>query len=140
MVKAAINMTRKKKIQASGYFILGGLTESKKEIRDTIDFASKSGLDEAVFTIFSPLPGTYLYNQAISKGWNLPKKFEDFNYNMAKRPKIISSDISGGNLNFYKKIAFLKFYCHPKRLRKTIAIILNRYGLFKTIRSLRTYF
>lgn len=140
MVRAAINMTKKKKMQASGYFILGGLTESKSEVMDTIDFASKSALDEAVFTIFSPLPGTYLYNQAVSKGWNLPKKLEDFNYNMARRPKIIASDISGRNLNLYKKIAFLKFYCHPKRIRETLAIILNRHSLFKTIRSLRTYF
>jgi len=139
-VRGAVSMAKKNKIQASGYFMLGGPTESEKEIRNTINFAGKSGLDEAVFTIFSPIPGTYLYSGRHSKNGCWPEKSEDLDYYKAKRVKIISPDMSNEKLNFYKKLAFLIFYCHPKRLRKTLAIVLNRYSLLKILRSLKTYF
>jgi len=140
MVKEAIAITKKKGIQTSGYFILGGPSETEREVRNTIDFASKSDLDEAVFTIFSPFPGTYLYKKALAGGGKLPKRFEDFDYYRAKRPKFTPLDIPREKLNIYKKRAFLKFYCHPKRLKKTFNMVINRRGLYKTIRKLKTYF
>lgn len=138
MVRESINMTKKKGFQVSGYFMLGGPTETEQEIKNTIDFSSRSGLDEAVFTIFSPIPGTYLYTRALSEKWVLPEKYKDFDYYKASRPKLLSGDIPGTKLSLYKKMAYIKFYCHPKRITRTAIIVLN--NLYKTLNKLKTYF
>lgn len=63
----AIKMAQKSGLTTIGYFILGFPGESKETIQETIDFITKSNLDQAQFYTFTPLPGCEVYKN--------PKKF-----------------------------------------------------------------
>ncbi|HPN55252.1 MAG TPA: radical SAM protein [Candidatus Omnitrophota bacterium] len=139
VIRESIVRLKEKKIQASGYFMIGAPTESDEEIRSTIRFACESRLDEAVFTICSPLPGTHLYAQANDAGWNLSGQFGDFDYYQARTERFTPSDVATDKLNYYKKLAYCQFYCHPKRLAHTLKTVLAGNPV-KTINKLRVYF
>ena len=61
-------------IRISGNFIIGFPDESEKEIHNTLEYAKKcmsNGLNAANFFLCMPLPGTPLFDMAVSMG-NLP--------------------------------------------------------------------
>lgn len=59
-----------------GFFILGYPGETKMDIESTIKFARELQLDWSHFFIFSPLPGTEIYQTCIDKGYLKPKDFD----------------------------------------------------------------
>lgn len=121
-VDALVKNCKELQIQIAGFFMLGGPTETKEEIKQTISYARSSGFDEATFSITTPLPCTDLYSMAKDKGWHLPTDYDNYDYYKAARPKITDSDLSNKELERLKKIAFFTFYLHPKRLFNTIRI------------------
>lgn len=123
-------------IQVSGYFIIGGPTETVKEIKDTVKFAVNSSLEEAVFKIATPFPATYLYDIALSKEWKFGALFGEYDY---CRPGAIKRDLSSMTLELLKKYAYLRFYLDKKRINKTMKIIFSDSGPFKTLTKLKTY-
>ncbi len=139
VIQESISRLKEKNIQASGYFMIGAPTETDEDIRSTIRFACESRLDEAVFTICSPLPGTYLYVKADGAGESHPGKFEDFDYYKAKAGRFPPADVPADRLNYYKKFAYCSFYCHPKRLARTMKTVLAGNPV-KTINKLKVYF
>jgi len=60
------------KIESTGFFILGIPGETTQTMEQTIDFAKSLDLDDAIFSIYSPYPGTELYDLCISKGYISP--------------------------------------------------------------------
>lgn len=50
-------------------FVIGFPGETKKDIKDTIDFAEKIDVDEVVFSIATPFPGTELYDICIKNSY-----------------------------------------------------------------------
>lgn len=134
-----INNTKELGIQATGFFMLGAPTETKQEIVDTIKFAVKSDLKEANFSIAVPFPSTDLYELAKEKDWLLPEKFSDYDYYHAIRPPFTKDDISSKKLQFYKQIAYLSFYLHPKRARNTLRSVWGMETFKKTIQKIRRF-
>jgi hypothetical protein len=63
VAQAAIVRLSNTPIRAAGTFILGGVGESESMILDTIDWASRSGLDLAQFNPLALYPGTALYRE-----------------------------------------------------------------------------
>jgi len=63
----AIKKAKKHKINTLGSFIIGFPDETKEDIRKTINFSKKVGVDYAQFTIATPYPGTRLWDYALSK-------------------------------------------------------------------------
>lgn len=107
-VKNAISICRKYKIHIHGYFILGAPTETEEEIKETINFASSLPIDEATFSLCTPLPGTYLYEKCKAHS----KNFSEYNY---YNNNAGISEIPLEKLRKLKRKAFIKFYIHPKR-------------------------
>jgi anaerobic magnesium-protoporphyrin IX monomethyl ester cyclase len=64
----AIELLKDAGIQASGDFIIGAPGESEKEIMQTCDFIRKSRIDFVLINVFSPLPGTPVWEEARKKG------------------------------------------------------------------------
>lgn len=62
----ALSWMRKYKIRTLGFFMLGFPTETREEIEETIRYASGLDLDEALFSIATPYPGTELNKQALA--------------------------------------------------------------------------
>ena len=95
---------------------MGFPTETKKEIKETIDFACSLNLDRANFTKATPLPGTELYDMWISlygKNKNIDWKsfsMEQFSADWAEcSAKDIARLQTWGFIKFYlTKFRFLK--------------------------------
>ncbi len=64
-VKDAVRWCRKNGIETLGFFMIGFPTETIEEINMTIRFACETELDEALFSIVIPYPGTELSHQII---------------------------------------------------------------------------
>jgi anaerobic magnesium-protoporphyrin IX monomethyl ester cyclase len=126
-------------IQTTGFFMLGAPTETAKEIWETIKFAARSGLSEANFSVTVPLPKTHLYEHAIDNGWKVPGTCDDYDYYHASRDAMADGDVPAATLERYKKLAYLYFYLHPKRLWNTLKTIFGRRGFRKTIQKLKRF-
>jgi len=136
-IKDVLSWTKKLKIQATGYFMLGAPTETAKEVWQTIYFACNSSLIEANFSITTPLPKTKLYEFAKDKGYNLPEKFYDFDYYQVKRPKMAHHEIGINTLKISKKLANIMFYFYPNRVIQTLKSIFTKRGIKKLFIKIR---
>ncbi len=63
----AIKVAQSAGLKVMGYFIAGFPGETRETIQESIDFIKKSGIDQAQFYTFIPLPGCAVYKD--------PKKF-----------------------------------------------------------------
>ncbi|MEJ2079071.1 MAG: radical SAM protein [Acidobacteriota bacterium] len=66
-VKDAVRWCRRYGIETLGFFMIGFPTETIEEINMTIRFACETELDEALFSIVIPYPGTELSHQIIQE-------------------------------------------------------------------------
>ena len=123
LVKNVVNEVKKAGIQTVGFFMIGFPTETKAEIKETIDFACSLDLDRAVFGKATPLPGTALYDiwiEKYSKNENI--NWKTFNYNQFYAdwsectPKEIAKLQTYGFFKFYlTKLRFIKLLFSLKR-------------------------
>ena len=67
LVRTVVSEIKKAGIQPVGFFMIGFPTETKEEIKETIDFACSLELDRATFSKATPLPGTALYDIWLEK-------------------------------------------------------------------------
>jgi radical SAM superfamily enzyme YgiQ (UPF0313 family) len=127
-INSLIHDCRDLGIQVAGFFMIGTPTETKREMLETIKFAVGSGLMEAVFTITTPLPETYLYDKARQNDWAIPESYEDYDYFKAGK-YLKGGEVGWKTLERYKILAYCLFYFHPKRIGNTIRMSLSPGGL-----------
>lgn len=99
-------LTKKYGIHVTGYFMVGILGETKKNIQETFDFARKLNLDFYGFTMTSPVIGTPMYYQAKEQGFKVAKELEDFSFSMSIN---MTKDVSDKELEQFNKDAFREF-------------------------------
>jgi len=110
----AMDATRAAKecgLRALGSFIIGFPYETEEDIRATIKFSNRVGVDLAQFTIATPYPGTKLWDLAIKENLLLTRNWRKFT----------TVDVVMRNLYLtpekIKKLflwAYLNFYLNPK--------------------------
>jgi len=66
-VRQAVAWTDEVGIRAKGYFILGLPGDNEQTVEDTISFAESLYLDEAMFSIATPFPGTRLWDELVKR-------------------------------------------------------------------------
>jgi radical SAM superfamily enzyme YgiQ (UPF0313 family) len=132
-VEISVNILKKLGLKIQGYFMIGAPTETVEEIQKTIKFARKLDIDEATFSITTPLPCTYLYNKTKDL---IKKDMSEFDY--YKNP-VYGVGISDVRLNYLKKKALLTFYLSPKHIKNTIKGFLTPSALRKSIIKLKRF-
>lgn len=114
-----IRLVRKAKINVLSSFMIGLPSETITEIENTIKFSTSIGLTYATYPIFTPYPGTPIYEDAKKYGTIHSENFDDFSRwgNGVYSSKGLSPEI-------YRKMqkkAFRRFYLKPKTiLRMTL--------------------
>ncbi|RJQ14901.1 MAG: radical SAM protein [Nitrospiraceae bacterium] len=113
-INSMIDVAVKNGIHAEGFFMIGHPTETKKEMLDTINFAAKSSLHSAAFSIAIPQKGTELFTKYIGekKTQNLGEGYYEY-----------SSSISEVPPNEVRKLlayTFIKFYLRPGRVLRIL--------------------
>ena len=79
-VKNVTRWARELGIRTTGFFIIGHHTDTKETIQQTIDFATSIPLNDAIFTINTPIPGTESYLLASKYGCFDEQDWTAFNY------------------------------------------------------------
>ena len=113
----AVEITRKAGVGIIGFFMLGVPGDTPRTMDATIDFARSLDIDFAKFTVFSPFPGTRVYEEMQRDG-TIPEtdRWERFtNYPSPKNPPIYLPDgVSLQEIIRTQRKALLRFYLRPK--------------------------
>lgn len=116
-VKKAIEMTTKKGILTTGYFMLGFLDETKEQMLRTITFAKNSKLHMATFFKVTPYPNTKLYDLAKARGFKMSNNPEDYTYTFSTMGNLSLSKLNTEELNKMIKKAYYEFFSPLRVIR-----------------------
>jgi len=100
-------------ILTMGFFVIGYPGETKKEIRQTIDFSLKLDPDFAQFSVATPFPGTQIFDLLRKEGkirvfdWDKYSQFDQRGY-------FDYGELRAEEVAFLSNQAYKKFYLRPK--------------------------
>jgi len=116
-VSKIINLAHKYNIICGGFFIFGLPGETKKDIKNSIDFAVKSKLGLAVFSILDMFPGSKLWKDSDCK-------FDKNNIeNSFAEPRYLFGELSKKELIIAQRKALMAFYFRPSIFFRLIKFI-----------------
>jgi radical SAM superfamily enzyme YgiQ (UPF0313 family) len=120
----AISVAKNAGLQTHVFFILGHPGETKKTIRDTINFACKLNPYSVAFGMMIPYPGTKIYEMA-KKGEG---GYKGFHENWELYTKYFGRGLELENLSRvalerYQKQAYIEFYLRTFRYRELFKIL-----------------
>ncbi|NMC06464.1 MAG: B12-binding domain-containing radical SAM protein [Candidatus Lokiarchaeota archaeon] len=133
-VPAFISRMKSAGMKIFAYFMIGAPTETKREIKSTIDLAFALPIDEATFSITTPLPGTFLAEKIRSDGYSISSPFSRYDYYSTL---IYDQGIGSFTMRSYQRVAFLKFYLHPRRWSFLLRMVSSRRGIKKAMLKLK---
>lgn len=138
-VNKVIEIAKRVGMYSSGFFILGAPGETKMEMNKTIKLALSSGLNEAAFSIATPLPGTMLYDMIKNdRNFTISKDYSDFDYYRG----LSYADHNSRNrqLILAQRKALFLFYLHPLRLQYILRHFFSFRGMVKLYIKIRRFF
>ncbi|MBU2589328.1 MAG: B12-binding domain-containing radical SAM protein [Nanoarchaeota archaeon] len=127
-----INWCKQLKIKTKGFFIIGHPKETLETIDKTIKLACKLPLDDVVFTLNTPIPGSQQYTEADMYGSLDQTNWAEFNY---WRPVFIPKGLNTEILLKKHKEAYRSFYLRPKILFRYFLSFFGKGGL-KRLKSI----
>lgn len=123
-------------IKIQGHFMLGAPTETEEEINKTISFAKQLKIDEATFSITTPLPCTYLYEKTKHC---IEKDISKFDYYKTPVYRKNKQQLSPRRLNYLKKKALLSFYLSSNHFIPVMKQLFQLTSLNKSILKLKRF-
>ena len=132
-VRKAVRWTSDVGIMAKGYFMLGLPNDTDETMQQTIQFASELELDEAMFSLTTPFPGTRLWDELVERRPDLEynrdfsKAFYYTNYDQMITPFFNVSEVSDERLSQLAFEAQARFQ-EAKRRRKYLTAFGPRVG------------
>lgn len=120
-----------------GDFMIGSPEETREEILQTIDFATKIGLDYATFYITQILPGTALYKRALEEKIIETDYWREYVLNPTyplKRAYWLGK-FSIEELEALARYGYKKFYLRPKYILQRIKKIKTLLQAFNQIKA-----
>jgi anaerobic magnesium-protoporphyrin IX monomethyl ester cyclase len=107
----AIDLTKKIGIAAKASFIIGMPGETEDEINKTINFAIKLNPTYTTFNIFTPLPGSQLFDEAKINKTLLSYDYDEY---FDKKGTILKDQLELSILEKSLKKAYKKVYFNPR--------------------------
>lgn len=134
-----VEMLKRNGVEIHASYILGGLHDTVKTIRETIRFAKELDTSVAQFCILTPFPGTAVYEQVKNQifRWRSPWSFFDMQHLVFKH-----DHLSFIRMEWLLLKAHLLYYTRSKKALQDIwtHIKKHRLGLGTLLRFLRDYF
>lgn len=129
-VRDTIEISKKVGLSTKGYFMLGLPGDTRETMKKTIEFSESLNLDYAIFSFYSPYPGTEMYASFMKYGTLLASKWDD--YIMFGKPTFLPRDVDKNELELFYKKAYFEFYCRPNNVFRMMKNI-------KDVRTLKSY-
>ena len=126
--ESAFRLARKVGIRTIASCVIGMPEDTKKSMKQTIDFVKRLNPNYALYSLATPYPGTRFYNETFKK--NLIQIRDWSKYTLID-PVLETIDCSSKELRSIQKKAFLKFYLRPGYLIRQVSQ--DGMILFKTI-------
>jgi len=127
-VRQAVKWTRDAGIMSKGYFMLGLPGDTEETMEQTIQFASELDLDEAMFSLTTPFPGTRLWDELCQRrpgtefNADFSRAYYYNNYTAEISPFLNISEVSDARLAQLAREAKARFW-ESKRERKYIRFL-----------------
>jgi anaerobic magnesium-protoporphyrin IX monomethyl ester cyclase len=110
----AIGLVHKARISSHGFFIIGFPTETMEEMQENVDYAVKSKLSTANFSILKIFPGTMLAKKYLKDEDKIMFN-NDFSFSYESVNNNLSL-VSDEDLKKFEKKAMMRFYLRPWRI------------------------
>lgn len=123
-IKSAFALTRKYKIEALASFIIGVPTETLEDTKESLKFAKEIKADFAHWEIYTPHPGTNLYNIAIEHGDLLTKDLNKYSP-WSDEPVYVAHGRTVEELKKTKELVYRSFYMRPLFILKRLGNLLR---------------
>lgn len=139
-IKEAVEICKRNSIMSFCSFIIGTPGETEYTINQTRNFVLKLNPDFAIFTIFTPLPGSKYFEELLSEG-----KIDIRNINWDDCINLLSSNppmipvefnLPKSKLIYYQKKLFKDFYFRPSYIFRRLLMLKNLQILLQTMRGL----
>ncbi|MFH1610664.1 MAG: radical SAM protein, partial [Patescibacteria group bacterium] len=141
-VRQAFRLCHKYKIRTLANLMMGLPTESKEEMEQTMDLAREIKANFYVFSIFTPLPGTTLFDKYYKneidyrdyKELNFFAGIERFNKSKVKDLKTLNTEwrkelamrMKKSNLTLHYVFLYLKIFFKLKHKKKRLQFVLKK--------------
>ncbi|MCU0611647.1 MAG: B12-binding domain-containing radical SAM protein, partial [Candidatus Eisenbacteria bacterium] len=132
-VDRVVAMCRKLGIKVQGYFILGVPIETRDDMLETIRYAVGLDIDDAVFDIATPFPQTHMYDKWKEHVTADFAQFDCFQKSVFRNLHGVSSRW----IEREKRLAYFRFYLHPRRWVYTARMVATPTGLGRTLMKAR---
>jgi len=83
-IRNSVSLIKKVGIEFAIYLMIGFPTETKEEMRETLNFAKELGPAYFSFSVLAPYPGTEIYDDIIKSGIELPKEHWEYFFHQSK--------------------------------------------------------
>jgi radical SAM superfamily enzyme YgiQ (UPF0313 family) len=108
--------------------------ETREDMKQSIDFFQKLGLDSCAIVGLVPFPKTALHGLCKQNGYltQYADNYDNYYFKIFN-PKILvlTGEVSEQEIRRFIKMFYLKFYFHPKRVFRVARFALNKIkGLF----------
>jgi anaerobic magnesium-protoporphyrin IX monomethyl ester cyclase len=122
-------------ITTVAHFILGAPMESRKTVKESVDFAIKLDADYVAFNLLTPYPGTEAYQDLKKRGLIQTQDWAIFD--QSKKSSIKSYHLTTRQLEQEMKKAYKRYYFRPRYVLKRISKMRNPSDLRKNLRGLK---
>ncbi|HCU37264.1 MAG TPA: hypothetical protein DGT21_18040 [Armatimonadetes bacterium] len=134
-VRRTISIAHEMGLGVWGYFTLGAPGETEAELRETVALAAELPLDDATFSVATPLPQTLTAGQL---GGPIAAEVVDPG---APGHPVCAQDavVDTATLNRLRRTAYMRFYLGPRRIWRTARSMLGIAGVKRMLRKLRRF-
>ncbi|MAG02617.1 hypothetical protein CMI42_04730 [Candidatus Pacearchaeota archaeon] len=120
-IRNAVKWSKQAGLLTEGFFMFGNEGEGKKEMLETIQFAKELDLSIAQFQIYTPVPGSPLFDTIKRDGKLFSEKWEDFN--AFSKPLFEYQDSKFDLMMEMQQRAYREYYLRPKMfIRKLLEV------------------
>ncbi len=121
-VREVFKMTKEVGIATLAYFMIGSPTETKAEIKQTIDLAKSLNPDYVHITIFTPFPATDAYRLGLKQGIIKQDYWREFARNPSTdfHPPYWEENFKSEELRDMIVTAYQEFYTRPSYILKNL--------------------
>lgn len=121
-VHEVMNLTKKVNIQIFVYMMIGVPTETKEEMLKSVELINKVQPDHVNYSICSPFPKTYLYEQALTESQIKDDYWQNFadNPDSSFKIKTLNKDFDEVELRRMQDFAMRQFYMSPRLIFREI--------------------